>query len=78
LDDLCPEEIVALLSTFVFQEKETIEPNLTPTLATVRRGGGREREREGEGRGKGVERESNILTYITGESNIKKYRNQSS
>jgi len=33
LDDLCPEEIVALLSAFVFQEKETIEPNLTPTLA---------------------------------------------
>eukprot|EP00026_Physarum_polycephalum_P000457 Phypoly_transcript_00458.p1 GENE.Phypoly_transcript_00458~~Phypoly_transcript_00458.p1 ORF type:complete len:1246 (+),score=257.19 Phypoly_transcript_00458:76-3813(+) len=36
LDDLCPEEIVALLSAFVFQEKETIEPNLTPTLASAK------------------------------------------
>jgi len=36
LDDLVPEEIVALLSCFVFQEKETSEISLTPTLEAAR------------------------------------------
>ena len=32
LADLEPEEVVALLSAFVFQEKTDVEPTLTPTL----------------------------------------------
>jgi len=36
LDHLMPEEIVALLSAFVFQEKEAVEPNLTPNLEKAR------------------------------------------
>ncbi|KAM0953407.1 putative RNA helicase [Dioscorea sansibarensis] len=33
LDDLEPEEAVALMSAFVFQQKNTSEPSLTPKLA---------------------------------------------
>lgn len=32
LDDLEPEEAVALMSAFVFQQKNTSEPSLTPKL----------------------------------------------
>ncbi|XP_071723078.1 DExH-box ATP-dependent RNA helicase DExH11-like [Rutidosis leptorrhynchoides] len=33
LDELEPEEVVALMSAFVFQQKNTSEPSLTPRLA---------------------------------------------
>lgn len=33
LDDLEPEEAIALMSAFVFQQKNTSEPSLTPKLA---------------------------------------------
>ncbi|KAL1370055.1 hypothetical protein AAHE18_01G032100 [Arachis hypogaea] len=36
LDDLEPEEAVALMSAFVFQQKNTSDPSLTPTLAKAR------------------------------------------
>ncbi|GKB06391.1 DExH-box ATP-dependent RNA helicase DExH11 [Tanacetum coccineum] len=32
LDDLEPEEAVALMSSFVFQQRNASEPSLTPTL----------------------------------------------
>ncbi|KAK9168229.1 hypothetical protein Syun_000369 [Stephania yunnanensis] len=37
LDDLEPEEAVALMSAFVFQQKNASEPSLTPKLAKARR-----------------------------------------
>lgn len=33
LNDLEPEEAVAIMSAFVFQQKKTSEPSLTPRLA---------------------------------------------
>ncbi|KAE9591144.1 hypothetical protein Lal_00039818 [Lupinus albus] len=36
LDDLEPEEAVALMSAFVFQQKNTSEPSLTPKLSEAR------------------------------------------
>lgn len=36
LDDLEPEEAVALMSAFVFQQKNTSEPSLTPKLSKAR------------------------------------------
>uniref|UniRef100_A0A1D1YRD5 Helicase SKI2W n=1 Tax=Anthurium amnicola TaxID=1678845 RepID=A0A1D1YRD5_9ARAE len=36
-DDLEPEEAVALMSAFVFQQKNTSEPSLTPKLASARK-----------------------------------------
>ncbi|MED6204578.1 Antiviral helicase ski2 [Stylosanthes scabra] len=36
LDDLEPEEAVALMSAFVFQQKNTSDPSLTPTLTNAR------------------------------------------
>ncbi|KAK3010897.1 hypothetical protein RJ639_012621 [Escallonia herrerae] len=37
LDDLEPEEAVAIMSAFVFQQKNTSEPSLTPKLAMARK-----------------------------------------
>ncbi|KAJ0987857.1 hypothetical protein J5N97_006213 [Dioscorea zingiberensis] len=37
LDDLEPEEAVALMSAFVFQQKNTSEPSLTPKLAHAKK-----------------------------------------
>lgn len=36
LDDLEPEEAVALMSAFVFQQKNTSEPSLTPKLSQAK------------------------------------------
>lgn len=36
LDELEPEEAVALMSAFVFQQKNTSEPSLTPKLSEAR------------------------------------------
>lgn len=36
LDDLEPEEAVALMSSFVFQQKNTSEPSLTPKLSMAK------------------------------------------
>lgn len=36
LDDLEPEEAVALMSAFVFQQKNTSKPSLTPKLSKAR------------------------------------------
>ncbi|KAL5748007.1 hypothetical protein ACOSQ2_025304 [Xanthoceras sorbifolium] len=36
LDDLQPEEAVAIMSAFVFQQKNTSEPSLTPKLAQAK------------------------------------------
>lgn len=36
LDDLEPEEAVALMSAFVFQQKNTSEPSLTPNLSQAK------------------------------------------
>lgn len=37
LEDLDPEEAVALMSAFVFQQKNTSEPNLTPKLLNAKK-----------------------------------------
>uniref|UniRef100_A0A2N9HXV9 Helicase ATP-binding domain-containing protein n=1 Tax=Fagus sylvatica TaxID=28930 RepID=A0A2N9HXV9_FAGSY len=37
LDDLEPEEAVALMSAFVFQQKNTSEPSLTPNLSQAKK-----------------------------------------
>lgn len=37
LDDLEPEEAVALMSAFVFQQKNTSEPSLTPKLSMAKK-----------------------------------------
>ena len=37
LDDLEPEEAVALMSALVFQQKNTSEPSLTPKLAHAKK-----------------------------------------
>lgn len=36
LDDLEPEEAVAIMSAFVFQQKNTSEPSLTPKLSQAK------------------------------------------
>jgi antiviral helicase SKI2 len=36
LDELEPEEVVALMSAFVFQQKNTSEPSLTPRLSDAK------------------------------------------
>lgn len=36
LNDLEPEEAVAIMSAFVFQQKNTSEPSLTPSLAQAK------------------------------------------
>ena len=36
LDELEPEEAVALMSAFVFQQKNTSQPSLTPKLSEAR------------------------------------------
>lgn len=36
LDDLEPEEAVAIMSAFVFQQKNTSEPSLTPRLSQAK------------------------------------------
>jgi len=36
MDELEPEEAVAIMSAFVFQQKNTSEPSLTPKLAEAR------------------------------------------
>lgn len=37
MDDLEPEEAVAIMSAFVFQQKESKAPSLTPKLAQARK-----------------------------------------
>jgi len=37
LDDLEPEEAVAIMSAFVFQQRNTSEPSLTPKLAEAKK-----------------------------------------
>lgn len=37
LDDLEPEEAVALMSAFVFQQKNTSEPSLIPKLSKAKK-----------------------------------------
>jgi len=37
MDELEPEEAVAIMSAFVFQQKNTSEPSLTPKLAEGKR-----------------------------------------
>lgn len=37
LNDLEPEEAVAIMSAFVFQQKNTSEPSLTPKLAQAKK-----------------------------------------
>jgi antiviral helicase SKI2 len=36
LDELEPEEVVALMSAFVFQQKNASEPSLTPRLSDAK------------------------------------------
>jgi antiviral helicase SKI2 len=36
LDELEPEEVVALMSAFVFQQKNTSQPSLTPRLSDAK------------------------------------------
>jgi antiviral helicase SKI2 len=37
LDDLEPEEAVAIMSAFVFQQRKTSEPSLTPRLSQAKK-----------------------------------------